>query len=443
MNRDPNLNSTQDTYLSIINRSGKHLLELINDVLDMAKIEAGRMSLNISSFNLKSTLETIEEIFILKAAEKQLELEFLIQDSVPKIIKSDEKKLRQILLNLLGNSIKFTDSGLVRLLVEVVEKNNEEYILSFTVEDTGDGIKDTEISSLFTAFIQTESGLKSNQGTGLGLPISRKFVQMMGGDIFVTSQVGQGTAFRFTIAVQESQDTIAIAPETPPKVIGLAPNQKTFKVLIVDDQWVNRKLLEQLLAGIGFEIQEAENGREAIAVWESWQPHLIWTDIRMPILDGYELSREIRQREQQCNIDTSSKQRTIILAITASILKEEEDKIAESGCDGFVRKPFQENEILTLMQDFLQVRYLYEEKRNSIPPSTKQPSPINNSDLRIQLEKIPGEWREELKRNVIVGDDQKIFLLLEELPDSARCLKQILKDWTEEFRFDLIQDLLK
>ncbi|OKH18345.1 CHASE2 domain-containing protein [[Limnothrix rosea] IAM M-220] len=443
MNRDPNLNLTQDTYLSIINRSGEHLLGLINDVLDMAKIEAGQMSLNVNSFDLRATLGVIGETFILKAAEKGLDLEFVIQDSVPQYIMGDEKKIRQILLNLLSNSLKFTEFGFVRLLVQVAEKEEEQYVLSFVVQDTGEGIKETEIQTIFTSFTQTESGVRSNQGTGLGLPISRKFVRMMGGDIFVTSRVGVGTTVRFTIKVQSVLKELIQLPQKQQRVIALAPNQAVYKILIVDDHWVNRKLLEQLLTHIGFTVKEAENGQEAIALWESWQPHLIWTDVRMPILNGYDMTREIRRREMRKCAENGSIEKTIILAITASILKEEEIRIAASGCDGFVRKPFQEDEVLNLMKSFLDIQYLYEDLQRDLPISKGYgSSTIDKSNLHAQISLTSQQWRENLKNNAIVGDDQNIFLLLEELPTAAKDLKATLKGWTEEFRFDLIQDLL-
>ncbi|AFY40458.1 integral membrane sensor hybrid histidine kinase [[Leptolyngbya] sp. PCC 7376] len=442
MNRDPQLSSTQATYLSIVNRSGEHLLNLINDVLDMAKIEAGRMNLNLKSFDLRSILNSIEDIFMLKAAEKQLSLEFTCDELVPQYILTDEKKLRQILLNLLSNAIKFTTVGSIKLLVKVLEKEDNQYCLSFTVQDTGAGIAATELNQLFNPFIQTETGIKSNQGTGLGLPISRKFVQMMGGEMSVSSKLEKGSIFTFTIKVKSVKESLVEPLIQRPKVIGLETNQPIYKILIVDDRWVNRKLLERLLTAIGFETQEANDGQEAIAIWKSWKPDLIWTDIRMPILNGYEMTKQIRKREAAISRQQDSEQHTIILAITASILKEDEELILQSGCDGFIRKPFKENDALDLMQEFLGVKYLYEDtSKVELKESTNIVA--DQSILKEQLQLTSDDWQEELKHHTLLGDDQSIHVLLTELPDTAQELKQTLNIWIQQFRFDLIQNLLE
>ncbi|MBD2464829.1 response regulator [Oscillatoria sp. FACHB-1407] len=319
MLNDAQASTRQKDNLNIISRSGEHLLALINDVLDMSKIEAGRVTLNPTSFDLYYLLETLTEMLELRAKSKGLQLILDLAPGVPQYVKTDENKLRQVLINLLGNAVKFTHDGGVTLRVRQQtpatadsksatipastegeppgDETQNAIVLQFEVEDTGTGIAPHEISKLFKPFVQTETGRQSNQGTGLGLTISRHFVQLMGGDITVTSTVGQGSIFQFEIQAQASSSTELTTPKTTRRVVGLAPGQPTYRILVVDDVRDNRLLMTQLIEPFGFEVQEASNGREAIALWERWHPHLIWMDMRMPVMDGYEATRQIRNKE--------------------------------------------------------------------------------------------------------------------------------------------------
>jgi PAS domain S-box-containing protein len=353
MNRDRALTSDHRSHVDIINRSGEHLLTLINDVLDMSKIEAGRMILNETSFDLRVLLESVQGMFQIRAETKGLELSMVIAPDLPRYVKADESKLRQVLINLLSNAIKFTHHGTVTLRVRRMAIAASSF-LKFEVSDTGEGIAPEELDSIFEAFVQADVGRKSNQGTGLGLPISRRFVQMMGGDIQVESMLGRGTVFRFEVRVNP-----AIASELPASaaeflVIGLTPGQPQYRILVVDDKWENRQLLVKLLAPIGFEVCEAGNGEEAIAQWHVHKPHLIWMDMRMPIMDGYAATQQIKS--------TTEGQATAIIALTASALEEERNVILSSGCDDFVRKPFQASEIFSMLQKHVGVNYIYEDE---------------------------------------------------------------------------------
>jgi|GEM_PF-753652 len=318
MSRSPQLNTEHQEYLDIINRSGKHLLELINDILDLSKIEAGMMLVNESSFDLYYLLDGLEEMFKFKAAHKDLELIFQVAPDVPQNITTDKKKLRVCLLNLLSNAIKFTQSGSVTLRVEVGrwgdgemgrwgDKEDKEtkkqfpnkkqpITIHFEVEDTGCGITPKEIDSLFKDFFQTQIGQQSTEGRGLGFTITRSFVQLMGGEIAVSSTVDKGTLFGFEIQVLPAKVSETIF-QPQRQVIGLKPTQAKYRILIADDHEENRTLLVRLLEPIGFEVREATNGEEAVASWETWQPHLIWMDTRMPVIDGLEATRIIRSRE--------------------------------------------------------------------------------------------------------------------------------------------------
>jgi signal transduction histidine kinase len=266
--------------LKIINQSGEHLLELIDDILSLAQIEAGRLQLNLLIFELNSFLEDIQTMFKLQTDTKNIWLRFEVDPNLPTPIKTDAKKLRQVLINLINNGIKFTEQGGVTVRVKFVgvevqeksapaDKNTQILRLQFEVEDTGVGIDPKELDKLFQAFMQTETGIKSKQGTGLGLAISREFVQLMGGEMTVQSQVGQGSLFQFYIQALPGQPSEVETLPRNRKVVAIAPGQRKYKILVVDDRWSNRQLLVKLLKPLGFEVQEAENGKVAVELWES------------------------------------------------------------------------------------------------------------------------------------------------------------------------------
>jgi signal transduction histidine kinase len=273
MSRDSFLGDENIENLRIINRSGQHLLELINDVLDLSKIEAGIIALDERSFDLYQLLDTLEQMFQIKAETKNLQLKFFVQANVPQYIKTDEKKLRVCLINLLGNAIKFTsDGGRICLRASVESKqqlaeseiypnstSGEPFLILFEVEDTGVGIAAAEIDTLFDAFVQTEAGRNAADGTGLGLTITKKYVQIMGGDIGFKSVLGEGTSFQFNIRVFPATSSEITVP-TLQRAIGLEADQPIYRILAIDDNQENRRLLVKMLQPIGFEVREAENG---------------------------------------------------------------------------------------------------------------------------------------------------------------------------------------
>ncbi|MBG1245603.1 ATP-binding protein [Nostoc sp. NZL] len=308
MSRDYSLSGEHQENLAIINRAGEHLLNLINDILEMSKIEAGRITLNLSSFDLIHLLKNLEEMLHFRAASKNLELLFEYAQDIPKYIETDENKLCQVLINLLGNAIKFTDTGKVTLRVrlgtgEAGEQGERIPLypphLFFEIQDTGCGITPQEIDLLFEAFEQTEIGRKSQQGTGLGLAISRKYVQLMGGDITVSSMPGVGSKFAFDVQIALTCPREIPTNQIKSQILALAPTEKAYRILVVDDSKESRLLLVKILTSLGFEVKEATDGVEAVANWESWQPHLIFMDMRMPIMDGYEATRMIKAKQIQ------------------------------------------------------------------------------------------------------------------------------------------------
>jgi len=445
MNRDRSLSTEQQEHLDIILHSGEHLLALINDILEMSKIEAGRISLNETSFDLYHLLESLREMFHLKAQSKGIQLVLERTPEVPQYVLGDEGKLRQVLINLLGNAIKFTKSGRVTLRVKpktsqinLLTQNSKlkthssspSHRLVFEVEDTGPGIAIEDIDSLFIAFTQTATGHQASEGTGLGLPISRQFVQLLGGDISVSSTLGRGATFTFDVLLKKTTPTDLHNQKPKERVIGLAPDQVAYRILLVEDTRVSRLLLVKLLTSVGFEVREAENGQEALALWESWEPHLILMDMRMPVMDGYEATRQIKShlKGQAC----------VIIALTASAFEENRSLILSAGCDDFIRKPLQEDILFEKIAHHLGVRYLYEDSNKLTRPQPKgRVEELTPGALGV----MPAEWLRQLHRAAEGCQDEEILALMEQIPQQHEALKLALADLVDNFRFDLIIDL--
>lgn len=445
MSGDASLNKEHQKQLGIINRAGSHLLNLINDILEMSKIEAGRAILNENEFDLIVFLGNLQEILNVKAAEKGLALNFEIDAKVPQFVRADEGKLRQVLINILGNALKFTEAGSVILRVKGETDSPREttsvclafesLCLAFEIEDTGPGIATTEMGKLFEAFGQTASGSKSNQGTGLGLPISQKFVQLMGGEIEVTSEVGKGSIFAFKILVR-----LGSGHEVPllrtQQVIGLMPNQPQYRILAVDDRPESRLLLTQILGGLGFEVQEAENGQQAIEVWSRWMPNLILMDMQMPVMDGFEATQKIKSQEKG--------QTTTIIALTASAFEEDRSLVLSAGCDDFIRKPFQREELLEKIGQHLNVQYQYQETQTSSSSQTLAgPQKASPEVLGEYLAKMPVEWVQQIYEFASQCIDDKILELLDELPQEYEPLAIALGKLANNFQFIEIMELLE
>lgn len=482
--RDSSLTQEQRESIEIINRSGEHLLELINDVLQMSKIEVGKVTLDQQSFDLYRLLDSLEAMFQLPAQKKGLQLIFDYAPGLPRYVQTDENKLRQVLINLLGNALKFTAFGSVTLRVgrkfkvedshelQVAKFNVESYTppsnlqpvtLYFAVEDTGPGIAPEDLDIIFEAFTQTATGRKSSEGTGLGLPISRKFVQLMGGDITVSSTLGKGTIFQFDVEVSLSSATEIPLLQPIRRVIGLEAGQPDYRILVVDDAPESRLLLVKLIAALGFEVQEAANGQEALEQWSIFQPHLIWMDMRMPILDGYEATQQIKAREQERGKDGKSTQggevihpsapigKTVIIALTASAFDEERHLIVSVGCDDFVRKPFREEVIFDKMAQYLGVRYVYEElsafgRTGQIAVSEEIEGSNLDSSFVLQptsFQVMPLEWTDKLYEAVDSVDDEQIFRLLEQIPPAYSPLAQSIVGLIKGFRYDRLIDLME
>ncbi|MEB3886435.1 GAF domain-containing protein [Lyngbya sp. CCY1209] len=435
--RDDHLNPSQREQVKIIGRSGEHLLELINDVLEMSKIEAGRITFNEDSFDLHYLLGNLEEMLGLRAKNKGLQLFFDCRPEVPQYVKTDENKLRQVLINLLGNAIKFTDRGQVTLRVQCSPRPHPDgTILAFEVEDTGPGIAQAEIPLLFEAFGQTETGRKSNEGTGLGLPISQKFVRMMGGEISVNTRVGHGTTVQFEILVKAADRKEIPAQPNPKRVIGLAPGEPTYRILVVEDAEENRRVLVHLLSEVGFEVREAENGLQALRTSAEWFPHLVWMDMRMPVMDGLEATRRIKTEIPPDRVPT-------IIALTAHAFEEERSRILAAGCDDFVSKPFREAILFDQMAQHLGVRYEYKDNLELMSPETESPPTCDLPSATIgdRLREMPKTWIARVHRAVLCTDEPEILALIAEIPESQADLGRCLRELTDNFEFDQILEM--
>ncbi len=429
MVRDPDTTASQHENLETIVRSGEHLLALINDVLDLSKIEAGRVTVQATSFNLHHLLRGLEEMFRLRTAEKGLMLIFDYAPGVPQFVRTDEGKLRQVLMNLLGNAAKFTQEGGVTLRIGA-----EDNRLVFEVEDTGPGIAPEELEAVFDPFVQTASGRAVQEGTGLGLPISRQFVRLMGGDLVVQSEPGTGSLFRFEVPIQlaEAVDVPSSQPER--RVVGLEPDQPTYRLLVVDDRETSRKLLTRLLAPLGFEVREASDGQQAVEVWQAWQPDLIWMDMRMPVLDGYQATQRIKA--------TTRGQATVVIALTASAFEEDRQVILTEGCDDFVRKPFREAEIFDKLEKHLGVRFVYEEV---VPAGGVEDTPaFPDAGLRPDsLAELPVAWVTALSQAAEQADGDVILGLVEQIRGQHPPVADALANLVRNYRFDIIVALIE
>jgi signal transduction histidine kinase/CheY-like chemotaxis protein/ligand-binding sensor domain-containing protein len=376
--------------LDVIMRSGEHLLGLINDVLSLSKIEAGRVELEREPFALETLVRDVENVFRVRAEEKKLRMR-LDLDELPPVVVGDAGKLRQILINLVGNAVKFTESGGVTLRVSWNDGR-----ANFLVDDTGPGIAGDDLPRLFEPFVQTDSGHRAKEGTGLGLALSRDLARLMSGDISVESEAGRGSRFRVDVALPEATSETPAPSADRRRVASLAPGQEPVRVLVVDDTPLNRTVLTRLLAAVGFEVRDAANGDEALAIVEEWQPRFIWMDKRMQGMDGLEATRRIRAREH-----ASGRPRVPIIALSASALEHERADVLAAGCDDFVSKPFRESIIFSKMREHLGVTFIYEEQQPAIATTsraTEQAATMNGSVLLVDDDWICREVAQELLR---------------------------------------------
>jgi PAS domain S-box-containing protein len=432
MLRDPDMGADAKKNLEIIGRSGEYLLSLINDVLDMSQIEAGRVEVNATTFNLSRLLEDLAAMFRLRANAKAVRFEMAVDGEAVPYVVADEGKVKQILINLLGNAVKFTQRGYIQLHVTMDRRSGDQLWLSAHVEDSGPGISDEEQSKLFQPFSQTRHGLTSQGGTGLGLAISRKCARLMGGDITLASKPASGSVFRFEIPVGRGSAGVAAKKSAPRRVIAMRAGTNAPRILVVDDQFENRDWLMKLLRCIGFTVSEANSGEAAIRTWEEWDPRLILMDVHMPVVDGLEATRRIKA-------DPRGKE-TVIMALTASAMDNDRRAASESGADDFLAKPCHEDELLEKIRVLLNIAYDYEETSDA----EGQPAAAAEALSAEKLRQLPLELIRELRGAILDGNKSlldRLIIKVRETEDAVAA--QALQELADRYAYDVLTRLLE
>ena len=431
MSLDATVTAKQKETLSIINRSGAHLLSMINDVLDISKIEAGRLEVDLQAFDLIKLLNDIGEMINVRAASKQLEFSVNLAADMQRFIKSDSGKLRQVLINLLGNAIKFTKQGEVILHAHTEPfASIDTLMLVIEVIDSGAGIPADKQEELFKPFVQLVQENSDVKGTGLGLAISKSLIELLGGHINVSSVLGEGSTFKIELPVAVASLADIAIEENYRAVKSIAPDQTAWRLLVVDDNVDNRLLLIAMLTNMGFKIREAENGQEAIRVFEEWRPHLIWMDMRMPIMDGYEATQKIRQ--------LAGGNQVKIIALTASAFIEQHCDIINAGCDAVLHKPFHIPEIFAALSKHLGVKFIYQDS----PITASSPTSKITAEM---LATLPLDLRQHLRDATLKLDTEEIDTVIAQIhalePDIADSLEALAKGYQFEQIIRLVDDL--
>lgn len=421
MESDIRIPKDQLTNIEIINRSGNHLLALINDVLEISRIEAGRTQVNNDVFDLPATLQAVRDMIEGKAVSKDLALAFSLPDQLPQYVVGDVHHLRQVLLNLLGNAVKYTDHGDVRLMVSVGTPPQ----IRFAVTDTGPGIASEDLQNIFKAFYQTEMGVARGEGTGLGLTISREFVRLMGGELTVESTLGQGSSFSFAIPLPEADQSAyggALGAERTGRIVGLMPGQASPRILLAEDRPDNQKVVTQLLERIGCEVCIAEHGQMAVELFQTWQPDLVLMDMRMPVMDGYQATRAIRALEHGRDIP--------VVALTASAFQEDRSEALAAGCNDMLSKPVQAKSLFELIGKALGLHYEYADSDDAGAALTLD-----------DLMHLPVELRKALAEAAVILDGDAVLDVVERLRSQYPAEAELLVELVEGFRFDKLMGL--
>ncbi len=433
MHSDKTLNEQQRGNLDIINNSGKHLLQLINDVLDMSKIEAGKIDLMPEDMDLGELVRDVIEMLQVRAEQKGLRLIYDQSSDVPRFVRADGPKIRQVLINLLSNSIKFTDTGGVTLRLAVKNAKSDTITLLGEVQDTGRGIDAEDLERIFQPFEQLAASVEQ-KGTGLGLAITRQFVELMGGEVSAASQPGEGTTFYFSINVEPGnpeQVHAAGADVEARTVMGLQEPAQEWRILIVEDNPENQLLLEQILVKVGFQVRIAEDGEKGVTAFEEWHPHFIWMDRRMPRMDGLEATRRIRELPGGKDVT--------IVALTASVFQEQRDEVMSAGSDEIVNKPYRPAEIFDCMARYLGLQYVYEEEEIAeVSPQTVDVDTITPE----RIASLPADVRVALGKAATRLDIDQAGAVLKQIEEVDPELAAALTQLVDRLDFYAIKKLL-
>jgi signal transduction histidine kinase/DNA-binding response OmpR family regulator len=430
MRNDPDISEKQRKNLDIINKSGENLLGLINDVLDMAKIEAGSVSIEIAPFDLGEMVRDIIDLMQERAQVNGLQLALDQSSEFPRFVRGDAVKLRQVLINLIGNAIKFTPKGSVTLSLAAQPGDKpDQLLLIFNVKDTGIGISPEDQERIFDPFVQVSS-IAYQKGTGLGLTITRKFVDLMEGKIRVTSSPGKGSVFTVEVPVTRAVESeVKTAGRSMTQNARLVPGQPECRVLIVEDQMENWLLLQQILEGAGLPVKVVNNGDEGIKMFKVWRPHLIFMDIRMPVMDGIEATKHIRALDGGRDVK--------IVAVTASVFKEERDNVTAAGMDDFIRKPYRPEEIFNCLTRHARVKFIEETAKEEVAEKPAQ------SIRKDSIAALPHELQIELRDALISLDTQKIATAISRISKKDPTLGGVLARYVDQFEYTLISEAVQ
>jgi CheY-like chemotaxis protein/nitrogen-specific signal transduction histidine kinase len=425
LNRIPDIPDKQREILDIINRSGEHLLALINNVLEITKIESGKLQLEIAPFDLSKLVREVCEMMRLRAKQNGLQLMLDQTSSFPSYIRSDEARLRQILVNLVGNAVKFTTQGSVTIRLGVDKAPHQ---LVIEVKDTGPGITPEQQKKLFQPFVRLGKDT-AQSGTGLGLAITRQFAELMGGDISVESEAGKGSLFRVKLPLElaDEEEVIDLSISPHGEVAGLAHGQPSYRILVAEDQLENRLLLVRLMSDLGLEVRTAVNGKECIRVFQDWQPHLIWMDRRMPVMDGLEAARRIRELPDGDKVK--------IIAVTASVFKEEQSGMLAAGMDDLIRKPYLFSDICDCLARHLKIEFVFHDKT---PMEAEEQESLSPEHLAL----LPAALRARLKADLESLESERIGKTIHQVIAIDTKLGRILSRMVEHFDYQSILNAL-
>ncbi len=453
LNRSQNWGEKERNGVNIIYQCGSHLLTLINDILDLSKIEAGKLDLHPKAFHLPSFLQSIVEIVRIRTEPKQIDLIYFPDPQLPEGIEADEKCLRQVLINLLGNAVKFTDKGSVTFKVEVIKSEFlspaesaienpkskiQHRLIRFHIEDTGVGMTPDDLSKIFTPFEQVGDSNRKTEGTGLGLAISTKIVSLMNSEIEVASDFGRGSTFAFTVDFPLAADWVyAATTATGKQIVGYHGTQKT--ILVVDDNWQNRSVILSVLEPIGFAVVEAENGEYGLAKAAKIKPDLIVADLLMPVMDGFEMLRLLRSSESLKNL------RTVVSS--ASVYEMDRQKSLDAGGDDFLPKPVQLDELFLILEKHLEIKWKYLDAASTETSEPLGPQSKSNSPLASSAMAVPAP--EDLALLLRLAQQGRLKKLTEEakriekLDNSYTQFMLPILQFAKNFQADQIEDFLK
>ncbi len=427
--RDPRLTERQRSDVQVVLRSGQDLLDIINDILEISRIEAGRLEIKPVDFSIHELLTDLDGMFRSRCEAKGLHLLVERDDELPEFLYGDRTKLKQIFLNLLSNAVKFTAEGGISLRVRS-DVHQEEGLeqrdmvrLTVEVEDSGGGISEGNLEEIFKPFERAESTAQKG-GTGLGLAVCREYATLLGGDIRVSSEPGRGSCFRFTAVMPRGKVVPGNGLTASREVIGLEPGSGPVRVLVVDDDTDNQVLVKALLVPIGVEIRQAGDGKEALELFEEFSPHAVLMDMRMPDMDGYEATRRIKS--------TNKGLATPVIALTASAFEEGKQKTLDAGVDAYLRKPFQHRELYEILGRCLGLRYVFKDDEDRKLPA-----------LTVEtVSELPEELRAKLRQAVEQGDMGLFTELLEQVVDPHPELVRNLRKLADEFDYPRLNALL-